>query len=178
MENGDIDSDSSKKLQNNTNSEPMEVDNEETANQPSSDGEINHDKDEEISLSDNEKHDDCLEIGEDEDDDGEEEIERENNKKVSDELGESVNIDDEDDDDVTEIIDDDDDEFEVGTPVGLKNGLRGKIDEPIELNDDSGDGEGDVMIIDEPKENGRISDELEVSRVETLKQRFSRSKVI
>ncbi|RZC41696.1 MOG interacting and ectopic P-granules protein 1 [Asbolus verrucosus] len=68
---------------------------------------------------------------------------------------------------VHEIIDDDDDLIEES----MKNGL-GK-DEPIELNDSGeGEGDGDVMIIEEPKENGsidkrRASDELEVIELDS-----------
>lgn len=68
-------------------------------------------------------------------------------------------------DEVHEIIDDDD---EMDGTNGLEKG-----DELIELNDSGeGEGDGDVMIIDEPKENGsldkrRHSDELEVIELDT-----------
>ncbi|XP_063910499.1 MOG interacting and ectopic P-granules protein 1 isoform X1 [Zophobas morio] len=76
-------------------------------------------------------------------------------------------------DEVHEIIDDedDDDDEDEGS---IKNGST-KNDEPIELNDSGegeGDADGDVMIIDEPKENGSVdkrrpSDELEVIELDT-----------
>ncbi|XP_044252682.1 MOG interacting and ectopic P-granules protein 1 isoform X3 [Tribolium madens] len=64
------------------------------------------------------------------------------------------------DEEVHEIIDDDDD--------SVKNGLE-KDDEPIELNDSGeGEGDGDVMIIEEPKENGSLEkNELEVIELDT-----------